>query len=142
MSKIISMKDINKSRSELRDKQIQTRGYVSRFEPLALRPRLHLERFSLSPQKNSTKETLSTYEEGTKPMILYTRGGHKAKTPLHKRDAQSKRKLQHLVITKITNKKFHNNKILKRIDTEMIVHPYEKTKVLEVKLLRHLRELL
>ena len=46
----------DRSRVELRDRQMQTREYISRLEPLALRPRLHVEGFLLSPQKNSTKK--------------------------------------------------------------------------------------
>ena len=61
------MQDINKSRIDFRDSQMQIRGYISTFKPFALRPRLHLEGFSLSLQRNFTKK-----------IIIYTRGGHKA----------------------------------------------------------------
>jgi len=68
------MQDINKSRVELRDRQTQTREYISRFELLALRSHLHLKGFSLSPQKKQS----SAQKEGTK-----------ANDPLHKRKALS-----------------------------------------------------
>jgi len=72
------MQDINKSRVELKDRQTQTPEIYSRFEPLVLRSRLHLKEFLLSPERNSTQDT-----------ILYTRGEHLANGPLHKRRAQS-----------------------------------------------------
>ena len=84
----------NKSRVE-RDSQTQTQEYVSRFEPLALRSRLHLEGFQLSllrtPQRiqiqSSTQEEVQSWY--TKQSPLHKEERHKAK-------AQSKR-----VITKL-----------------------------------------
>ena len=67
-----------------RDNQTQEQGYVSRFEPLALHLRLHLEGYQLSPlstpqriqtqsstqeeaQSQDIKPTISIQEMGTKP---------------------------------------------------------------------------
>ena len=120
MSKIISMKDINKSRSELRDKQIQTRGYVSRFEPLTLCLCFHrVKNFHYLHEETLRRYKLqsSTQEEAksqcTKQITSTQAGGHKANTPLHKRGVQSQMhkanwRLQSLMTTKITNKESYN----------------------------------
>ena len=97
-------------------------GFVSRFEPFALHPRLHRNKgFSLSPlrkqqwiytgpeastqtsnplpkrraQNGSTQDS----EPQLQPPILYLRGEHKAN-----------KDYTHLVTTKITNKEFSQNK--------------------------------
>ena len=112
------MQDIIKSRVELRDRQTQTQGYVSRFEPFSLRSRLHSVKdfhylHKRTPQRIQTP--IFYTRGGTKLMhkanFLYTKGGHKANT--HKRRTQAKaqsqkEKLEHLVIIKIINKKSHN----------------------------------
>ena len=66
---------LNKSRVELRDRQTQTRGYISRFEPLALCPCLLLEGFSLSI---STKKIILNARGRYKPIDLCTRIRHLA----------------------------------------------------------------
>jgi len=92
-----------------RDSQTQTRGYVSRFEPLALCSRLH----RVKDFHYFHKETPRRIQNS----ILYTRGGTKQITSTqeggHKAKAQSKENgLQHLVITKITNQNLTQLRIL------------------------------
>ena len=124
----------NKSRVE-RDSQMQTREYISMFEPLALCPSLYLEGFSLSPQKNFTKETVHS-----------TRGGHKANGPLHKTWAQSQcsrpihlqGSIKQIEGNKLGDYEDHKLEILQKQGPkrEMIAQVSETTEIVEIKLLR------
>ena len=65
-----------------KDSQTQTQGYVSRFEHQALHLRLHRMKdfYYFHKEISQRVQTLILCTRGdTKPMDLYTKGGHKVK---------------------------------------------------------------
>ena len=113
------MQCINKSRVEREIANANTRICFEIRPPSSTSSSSPREGFSLSPLRNSTKNTNlnSLPKRRHKANDLYTRDGHKANSSTQEGStklrykAKKKIRVQHLVITKITNNTSHNTRL-------------------------------